>query len=652
MNFMILSVTAVLVAVFIIYWHFKFKFVFPLESRLFLIEGNLSKFDGFVKDIMEHSYVPDSMEHYSELVENCLIRLHKIFPDACIFTFEAVNENWKLINCLNDFGDRFAIMSDYRWDVFDRAAKTSETVVVENFEYDSANILVKFFKSLNLKYAAACPFGALEKSSRWIFVFASPKAPDYDRLRPFLGFLISHFNSLYAFSSRVVHIVKENTQMKDELGAVLHELDMAGTKLIQRAKERKALYEVVTAVTGEHRDRKIGCAAVLNIVAKIAEADVVACLLVDETKAELAVQPGAYGIQKDESAYYRVPLSDTASSSVRTFLTGKPFISGNAQDDPDVIRKYACLWNINSLMVVPISLYDKTIGVLRVGSAKPNFFTNEQLEFLNIIADELAIIIEIFRLYDNLSKTAEELAQLNKIKDDFLSTVSHELKTPLTTIKGFVSVILSGEVGQINEQQSNFLNIVDQAVNRLNNLISDLLDLSRLSGKVEMEFKMTDMKEVIKHSLDNMSFKAREKSIKISASFDEDILPVHADPRWITQVIDNLLVNAVKFSKAGSSIDVTAHNKGDVVVVGVIDNGPGIPHNEQKFIFEKFYRGKNNAGLVPGTGLGLAISKSVIEKHNGKIWVESKMGEGSRFYFAIPAAKTRKNESRVTSQES
>jgi signal transduction histidine kinase len=242
-------------------------------------------------------------------------------------------------------------------------------------------------------------------------------------------------------------------------------------------------------------------------------------------------------------------------------------------------------------------------------------------------------------LYGNLSETAKELAQLNRLKDEFLSTVSHELKTPLTTIKGFVSVILSGDVGPLNEQQTNFLTVADQSVNRLTHLISDLLDLSRLNGKVEMEFSVISLKDLIRDSTSGMLIKAKEKNISLSSSVDKDLPPVYADVRWISQVVENLLINAIKYSGTGSRICVSGSTKGEVAVVCVEDNGPGIPAEEQKLIFDKFYRGKKSASQVPGTGLGLAISKSVVEKHGGKIWLESKPGAGSKFLFALPVAK-------------
>jgi two-component system sensor histidine kinase KdpD len=139
-----------------------------------------------------------------------------------------------------------------------------------------------------------------------------------------------------------------------------------------------------------------------------------------------------------------------------------------------------------------------------------------------------------------------------------------------------------------------------------------------------------------------MLLKAKENEVDIINEVPAVLPPVKADTRWITQVIDNLVINAIKYSGRGAQVNITGTDKGEAVVICVEDNGPGIPAEEQKLVFDKFFRGKAGASQVPGTGLGLAISKSVVEKHGGKIWLESKPA-GCKFCFALPIAKV-KNE--------
>jgi len=641
MDQLVFSLTLGAVCAFAAYWYIKFRFVLPLESRTRGVEKEFDRFTTFSREVLDHIYIPESAEHYGEIASYYLIKIHKVFPESSMLIFESSEGRWKLINYLKNFKTEPKLMTGYSLDVFDKCASDGELVRMDAAAPDVSPDAAEFFRVFGIRTALAVPFMQAGGTARRVLLYGDA-GRDLSETHPaeqYLNFVASQLNAIYKTSEKVFSAKKENEQLKSELSAVVRELDMAGSRLIRGAKERKALYEVVTKVTGEEKDVNVGTDAILNVVAKMVDADVAACLLFDETTKELAVSPGSFGIPDEERMYYSVPVDNIASASVRTFLSRKPFITPDAQNDPEVQAQYAKLWNIRSLMLVPISLHSRVIGVLRVGSRRLDFFTQDQLEFLTIIADELAIIIEMVTLYENISATAKELAQMNKMKDEFLSTVSHELKTPLTTIKGFVSVILSGEVGPLNEQQANFLGVADQSINRLTHLISNLLDLSRLNGKVEMEFSVVSLKELIRGSVSNMLIKAKEKNVTLSSFVDDALPPVYADLRWIGQVVDNLIINAIKYSGPGARVSVSGYDKGEAAVICVEDNGPGIPAKEQKLIFEKFYRGKTNASQVPGTGLGLAISKSVVEKHGGKIWLESKPGAGSKFLFALPVAK-------------
>lgn len=621
------------------YWYLKFRDVLPMESSLHSSRKALADFTSFARETMERAFAPEQPEHYGDITSYYLMKLHKSFPDSSILLFEKGAGQWLLVNYLKYFKAEPKLLTSYKWSALDRSSIEGELLRFDDVRAGDYQGVEELFSVFGIRSALMCPFRPAAGAPERLILFGAASPAIFDAALPYLRFVASQLSSISKVSDKVFSLKKEAEQLKSEVNAVVKELDVAGSRLIQRARERKALYEVVTKVTGPGGDAQNGCSAILNIVAKMMEADVVACLLFDEARGELVVSPGAFGIPDEDRVSYSIPVSNHSSASVRTFLSRRPFITEDAQNDPDVISRYAKLWEIHSLMIVPISLHDRIIGVMRVGSRRKDFFTPDQLEFLTIIADELAIIIEMVTLYENLSKTAGELAQLNKLKDEFLATVSHELKTPLTTIKGFVSVILSGEVGPLNEQQVNFLTVADQSVNRLTHLISDLLDLSRLNGKVEMEFQRIDLSELVRASVSAMLLKAKERNVALSNETVRDLPRVQADTRWIGQVVDNLLINAIKYSGPGSSVKVTGSDKGEAVVICIEDNGPGIPLDEQKMVFDKFYRGKASASTVPGTGLGLAISKSVVEKHGGKIWLESKPGKGTRFCFALPVAK-------------
>jgi len=240
-----------------------------------------------------------------------------------------------------------------------------------------------------------------------------------------------------------------------------------------------------------------------------------------------------------------------------------------------------------------------------------------------------------------LAETAEQLATLNRMKDEFVSTVSHEFKTPLTTITGFLSVMLDGETGPMNEQQMKFLQIAKSAAKRLSGLVSDLLDLSRLEGGAKMELHPLDLVELISQSVENHQPVAVEGGKTLVWNPPAAKLSAAAgDQRWLGLVVDNLVSNALKFTRPNGKVTVEARDKGEFLMVSVSDDGIGVPPQDREKIFERFYRASNRSEVnAPGTGLGLAIAREVVGKHGGKIWFDSEPGQGTVFRFVVPVSR-------------
>jgi signal transduction histidine kinase len=338
--------------------------------------------------------------------------------------------------------------------------------------------------------------------------------------------------------------------------------------------------------------------------------------------------------------YYRLPLTEERSSSVRVFKTRRPFVSGDAQNDPGVIARYASLWRAHSLMVVPLVLDDRVLGVMRVGSRRRAAFSAEALALVTVVAEEAAVLVETAMLNRRLSETTEQLAALNRMKDEFVSTVSHEFKTPLTTITGFLSVMLEGETGPINEQQMKFLQITKAAAKRLAGLVSDLLDLSRLEGGARMELRPLDLADLVSQSVENLQPLATEAAKTLRWSRPERFPRAVGDARWLGLAVDNLVSNAIKFTRPGGRISIDAQDKGEFLMISVADDGIGIPEEDRPKLFERFYRASNRGEVsASGTGLGLAIAREVVSKHGGKIWFESELGKGTTFHFVVPTAR-------------
>jgi len=233
----------------------------------------------------------------------------------------------------------------------------------------------------------------------------------------------------------------------------------------------------------------------------------------------------------------------------------------------------------------------------------------------------------------------ESLRHSEQLKTELLSTVSHELRTPLTAIKGFATTLLRTNVKLRKEEQRDFLQNIDQETDRLTHLINNLLDMSRLEGgalSLEKDsYQVSEILESVRNRLDAIT-----QHHKLRVEIPAGVPPVFADKTRIGQVLSNLIENAAKYSKKGSQITVGAESSDNIVIINVTDRGEGIPYELFDKVFERFYqREAVIAGRRDGIGLGLSICRVIVEAHDGKIWVESKAGKGSKFSFSLPVSK-------------
>jgi two-component system cell cycle sensor histidine kinase PleC len=236
-----------------------------------------------------------------------------------------------------------------------------------------------------------------------------------------------------------------------------------------------------------------------------------------------------------------------------------------------------------------------------------------------------------------LQKALEELSKLNMLKSEFVSTVSHELRTPLATMKEFATILLDGIPGALNEQQREYLDIIDGNISRLSRLINNLLDISKIEAhKVELKREPVNIVELAGKTSYNFEPFANSKKLEIRCKFPKNDIQLYVDKDRVNQVFVNLINNALKFTKEGY-VEISILDKEKFVECAVSDTGIGISDKDLPRIFSKFAQfGRISGSGEKGTGLGLAISKGIIELHQGKIWVESKLGQGSRFIFTLP----------------
>jgi two-component system phosphate regulon sensor histidine kinase PhoR len=230
-----------------------------------------------------------------------------------------------------------------------------------------------------------------------------------------------------------------------------------------------------------------------------------------------------------------------------------------------------------------------------------------------------------------------ELRRLERVRQDFVANVSHEFKTPLTAIQGFAETLLSGALDDPANNR-RFLDIIRNHAIRLARLTNDLLKLARIeAGKLEVEFFPVGLMELIEGCAETTLLKASRKQITLEIGVPPGLPPVRGDASLLRDVLQNLLDNAIQYTPAGGHIHVTAEAKGREAVITVSDTGIGIPTSDRERIFERFYRvDAARSREAGGTGLGLSIAKHIVEAHNGRLWVESVIGEGSKFFFSIP----------------
>jgi signal transduction histidine kinase len=314
--------------------------------------------------------------------------------------------------------------------------------------------------------------------------------------------------------------------------------------------------------------------------------------------------------------------------------------TGQPQQMAVIASKEKLLVTSHTQMVVPIRRETTVIGLLYLESRDDS---RVDIDFLTRLTDHAAIAISNAQLYG-------EVQRANLAKSDFVSFVAHELKNPMTSIKGYTELLAGGAVGQVNEMQANFLQTIKSNVERMSTLVSDLNDNSKIeAGRLRLEYKATDAADVVDEVIRTLKRQIEEKKQTLEVNIPENLPPMWADRTRVAQVLTNLLSNAHKYTPESGVLQVgveEAANQWDldgaprVVHLWVKDDGIGMTMEDQQKIFQKFFRSDDpKAREAPGTGLGLNITKSLVEMQGGRIWFESEYRNGTTFHFTVPVAE-------------
>ncbi len=312
-------------------------------------------------------------------------------------------------------------------------------------------------------------------------------------------------------------------------------------------------------------------------------------------------------------------------------------VSDDVSQSPDHFVN-PILPNTRAEAALPMIVGDKLIGVLDLQAEEVNRFSGDDLRVFTSLADHIAIAVQNASLYAEQVEIADKLREVDRVKSQFLASMSHELRTPLNAILNFTEFVAVGMLGEVTEKQKDALAKVLDSGRHLLSLINDVLDMTKIEAGMMKLFveENINVQDELKVVIATAQTLLKDKPVQFVQAIDPHLPAMVGDKRRIRQILLNLVSNACKFTEEGS-VTLSAKQQGDEILFGVMDTGPGIAPEDQELIFEPFKQTETGIKHAAGTGLGLPICKRLIEAHNGRIWVESKSGEGAAFFAALPA---------------
>ena len=358
---------------------------------------------------------------------------------------------------------------------------------------------------------------------------------------------------------------------------------------------------------------------IVRAAADVTRAEAASILLYDDTARQLYFQV-ATNIDEPTMRGLVVPLDNSIAGWIVTHRQSVR-IEDVQKDDRHFSEVEQILgYTTRSLLGIPLITKNKVVGVLEVLNKKKGKFTDPDESMLTVIGAQAAVAIENARLFQ---------------QSDLIAEFVHELRTPLASLSTATYLLLRPEMSR--EQRDQIVNNIHNETLRLNSLASSFLDLARLeSGRVQFRKMRFSVADLLYECRDVMMSKAQETNVQIRVDVPGDIPLMEADRDKIKQVVLNLLSNAIKYNRPYGSVIITANFDEQDLSITIQDTGVGIPEESIPHLFEKFYRVREHEGKAGGTGLGLSISKQIIQGHNGRIEVKSKMGVGASFTLHIP----------------
>jgi len=416
-------------------------------------------------------------------------------------------------------------------------------------------------------------------------------------------------------------------------------------ELRQSLQQQTATADVLKVISRSAFDLRTVLQTLVESAARLCDADKAS---ISRERDGALYRAETYGFSREFLDYVQdFPIKpDRGSASGRALLQGQVVHIADATADPEyTLTDVRRLGGYRTVLSVPMLREGVPIGVLAVMRSDVRPFTDKQIELVTTFADQASIAIENVRLFNEIQDKSRQLEEASQHKSQFLANMSHELRTPLNAILGYTELMADGAYGEPSEKMLGILKRLEANGKHLLGLINDVLDLSKIeAGQLVLElsdYSVQDIAQTVRSTLEPL---AADKKLAFKLELAPELPPGHGDGRRLTQVLINLVGNAIKFTDAGE-VAIKAEANNGSFHVSVRDTGPGISAADQTRLFQEFQQADNAITKKKGgTGLGLAISKRIIEMHGGRIWVESQLGQGSTFAFTLPVIVERQVE--------
>ena len=473
-----------------------------------------------------------------------------------------------------------------------------------------------------------------------------------------LGVFVIMRNKVQAFTEKQIELATtfadqaviaiENVRLFQELQARTQELQARTAELARSVEELKALGEVGQAVSSTLNLETV----LTTIVARAVDLSGTTGGVVyeyDEATQEFHLRVAHQMGDELVEAIRAAPIRLGEGAVGRAAATRTPVQAPDILDEREYglarLRPILARLGYRSLLAVPLFREERIIGGLVVLRREPGEFSTEVVKLLQTFATQSVLAIENARLFREIEEKGRQLETASKHKSQFLANMSHELRTPLNAILGYTELILDNIYGDVSAKVRDVLIRLEKSGRHLLGLINDVLDLSKIeAGQLTLALADYSMREIVQTVFTAIESLAGEKHLALKVTLPPDLPLGHGDERRITQVLLNLVGNAIKFTEVGE-VRVGVSAADGAFRVAVSDTGPGIAPVDQAKIFEEFQQvDSSSTRKKGGTGLGLSIARRIIEMHGGRIWVESGLGKGSTFCFTLPVRVERHKE--------